>query len=177
MNVALGRLSLASLCFAVAVVGCARTTGGSTASGSSGATLFYPTGTVPPENWKAQRESGIYPADTAKDCCFLAGQAHMTLDNPQGAQRAVFSFYVPAVKPLTERPESVSVAFDGVSSGAPAPLTTGAQDVLVNIPASVRDRAHLTATLTMSYAWVPKDVGLNGDTRHLSVILTKVGYI
>jgi hypothetical protein len=101
----------------------------------------------------------------------------MTLDNPAGSQRAVFSFFVPSVKPLQDKPERVSVALDGVRTGAPAVLAPGAQDVIVSIPASLEQRPHLRATLVMGTAWIPSKAGINGDQRELSVMLTRVGYI
>jgi hypothetical protein len=144
---------------------------------ASPSTIVYPAGIVPPADWHAQTHNGVYAADSAKQCCFLAGRAVVTLDNPPGAQRAVFSFYVPAVKPFEHKTERVTVAFNGKQAGAPADLPTGAQSVIFTIPPALRNKPHIVASLKMSTTWVPRRIGLNADGRVLSIMLTQVGYI
>jgi hypothetical protein len=146
-------------------------------SASPAPALFYPTGIVPPGNWSQEVADGVYSADTQQQCCFLAGKSEFTLDNPPGARLAVFKFYVPSVKPFAKTPERVSAAFNGIPTGTPAELATGMHDVIFTIPASLRGKARLTASLAMSVKWIPKQIGLNADTRELSIILLQVGYI
>ncbi len=139
--------------------------------------VVYPAGIVPPEDWTSATRAGVYSSDSPKGCCFLAGHSLLTLDNPPGSQLAVFTFFVPSVKPLAREPESVSVSFDGIPSGKPAELAPGIQNVSLPIPESLRKKGHLTASLAMSVTWVPQRIGLNGDRRELSVMLVRVGYI
>jgi hypothetical protein len=150
---------------------------GSPSSGSPAPALFYPPGIVPPGNYTAETSDGIYSADTAAQCCFMAGKATLTLDHPVGAQLAVFKMFVPSVKPFLKDSERVTVAFNGVQAGAPAILPAGLHDVIFTIPAALRGKHRLTATLAMSIKWVPKNIGLNADERELSILLLRVGYI
>jgi len=149
----------------------------SATSTASGAPLFYPPGVVPPGDWQAQTRDGIYSADTADQCCFLAGHALLTLDVTPNAQLAVFKFFVPSVKPLLAAKERVTLTLNGVPAGTPADLTPGTHDVIFTIPTSLRGKHRLTAALAMSIVWVPKKIGLNADERELSVMLLRVGYI
>jgi hypothetical protein len=145
-------------------------------SASPGAPLFYPPGIEPPGDWTAQQHDGIYSSDTAAQCCFLAGRARLTLDNPPGSQLAVFKFFVPTVKPLAAG-ERVTVTVNGIQAGTPALLPAGMHDVIFTIPPSLRGKTHLTASLAMSVVWTPKRIGLNADERELSIMLLRVGYI
>jgi hypothetical protein len=149
----------------------------SATSAASGAPLFYPPGVVPPGDWQAQTRDGIYSADTADQCCFLAGHALLTLDVTPNAQLAVFKFFVPSVKPLLAAKEHVTLTLNGIPAGTPADLTPGIHDVIFTIPTSLRGKRQLAAALAMSIVWVPKKIGLNADERELSVMLLRVGYI
>jgi hypothetical protein len=158
------------------LVACSRAQSENAASASPGAPLVFPAGIEPPGDWTAQQHDGLYSSDTVAQCCFLAGRARLTLDNPPGAQLAVFKFFVPTVKPLAAG-ELVTVSFNGVAAGKPALLPAGMHDVIFTIPPRLRATPHLTATLVMSVKWVPKKIGLNSDERELSIMLLRVGYI
>ena len=144
---------------------------------STGGANVYPPGIVAPAGYADALHEGIYASDAPKTCCFLAGSALLTLDNPAGAQLAVFTFYVPSVAPLQKNAERVHVSFNGRPAGAPALLSPGMQDVSFPIPPALRGLRHLTAALNMSVKWVPKKIGLNEDRRELSVMLVRIGYI
>jgi len=77
---------------------------------------------------------------------------------------------------MQSKPERVTIALDGIKSGA-FDLAPGAHDVTLSIPTALRRERRIVASLTMSIAWVPAKTGVNGDTRELSVMLLKVGYI
>ena len=95
----------AALGLAAALTACAHdraqdASGGSRAGGGS---TIYPAGIVAPADFADAMHAGIYASDAPKTCCFLAGSALLTLDNPPGSQLAVFTFYVPSVAPLAEK--------------------------------------------------------------------------
>jgi hypothetical protein len=147
------------------------------ANATAAQAAIYPAGIVPPADWAGSRRAGIYPAETPKACCFLAGTSLLVLDNPPGSQLVVFTFYVPSVAPLMKNRERVTVRFNGKLAAPPSELSPGMQDVTVTIPASLRPQRHLAASLGMSIKWVPKTIGLNDDRRELSIMLIRVGYI
>ncbi len=169
----------AALGLAAALTACARDRAQDSSSGSSagGGSTIYPAGIVAPADFADAMHAGIYASDAPKTCCFLAGSALLTLDNPPGSQLAVFTFYVPSVAPLAKNAERVHVSFNGRPAGAPAVLSPGMQDVTFAIPPPLRGFRHLTAALNMSVKWVPKKIGLNEDRRELSVMLVRIGYI
>jgi hypothetical protein len=138
---------------------------------------FFPLGVVPPANWQQQQRDGVWSADTRASCCFLAKRADVRLTNPAGTQMVAFVIYVPSNGPLTSKPVTLSCAFDDVSAGPPARLKLGMQTVSFAVPAVLRSKANLTATLESSVTWVPAQLGLGNDRRELSVILQRVGYI
>lgn len=171
---------LSVVCLSVLMVACSRgqiQKPEAVASAPPTPSVVYPAGIVPPEDWSTATRQGVYSSESPKTCCFLAGHSTLTLDNPPGSQLAVFTFFVPSVKPLLKTPESVSVKFDGIASGKPAQLLPGIQNVSLPIPEALRKRGHLTASLAMPVTWVPQRIGLNGDRRELSVMLVRVGYI
>ena len=177
MTRTLSRIAV-SLGLAAALAACAHDrTQAASDSNASGSATIYPAGIVVPGDYADAAHAGIYASDAPKTCCFLAGSALLTLDNPPGAQLAVFTFYVPSVAPLLKNAERVHLNLNGKPAGAPAVLSPGMQDVTFAIPASLRQRRHLTAALNMSVKWVPKKIGLNEDRRELSVMLVRIGYI
>lgn len=158
------------------LAGCAHDRNQNSAA-TAGGPAVYPAGIVAPADYVSGVRTGIYSSDDPKTCCFLAGNAQLTLDNPAGAQLAVFTFYVPSVAPLLKNAEVVRMRFDGRPAGAPAHLSPGMQDVTIPIPPPLRSRVRIAATVNMSVTWVPKKIGLNDDLRQLSVMLIRVGYI
>lgn len=172
----LRRLSVA-IAVMVAVIACSHDQNAAATGASASSSTLYPAGIVPPADWASELHAGIYSSDTEKTCCFLAGSPLLTLENPAGAKVAVFTFYVPTVKPLTDQPERVSAKLNGVSAGPPIQLTPGMQNVPFTIPPAMRQQRHIVASLDMSVKWIPKKVGLNNDQRELSVMLIRVGYI
>ena len=165
------------LCFAVLATACSRGTDNTSAQPSStSSAILYPPGIVAPSDWATAVQQGVWGTNVPEQCCFLNGHPTLVLDNPPGSQIVVFTFYVPSVKPLLKRREQVTAAFNGILVGSSV-LTSGMQNVSFTIPPSLRNRSHIAASLSMSYAWVPRKLGLNADRRELSVMLTRVGYI
>jgi len=138
--------------------------------------LFYPAGIVPPASRAAAIDQGLYPETTSTACCFLSGAARLRLAKPIGALRVVLEFNVPDTPPFAGQPERVSVAFGGISVGPPIALVKGVQDVSLPLPARLANEGVVTAALRMSIAYVPKQIGMNEDTRRLSIMLLRVRY-
>jgi hypothetical protein len=138
--------------------------------------LFYPAGIVPPASRAAAIDRGLYPETTSSACCFLSGTARLRLATPTGARRVVFEFNVPDTPPFAGRPERVSMAFGGSSTSPSIALVKGVQDVSVPLPARLVDERIVTVALRMSISYVPKQLGMNEDTRRLSIMLLRVRY-
>jgi hypothetical protein len=137
--------------------------------------LILPPGIVPFENATSAVIAGVYPV-THGTCCFLAPKAHVTLDKPAGSLQVTFNFYTPKIGSYYDG-ETVTVDAGGKSaSGA---LKKGPRRWIVvsmALPPKYRYQTSVPVTITASKTVVPKKIGVNGDTRNLGVILTKVEY-
>jgi hypothetical protein len=146
-----------------------------TPSPAANSHLVYPKGIVPFANEASAQLHGLYPAQTARRCCFLAGHARLRLAKPIGARTAVFWFYVPKLAPFKGRRERVTVAFEGTASGT-ADLAVGYRNARFSLPTPLAHQATVEASVTMSILFVPRQIRLNNDTRPLSIVLTQVSY-
>jgi hypothetical protein len=107
----------------------------------------------------------------------IAPHAVLKLNNPPNSELAVFHIYVPKVPPYDGRGVRLSCAFEGVSAGAPQWLAVGIHNVTFEIPPGLRAKTGIVATLEMAPSWNPQKYGFGRDSRDLSVMLLKVGYI
>jgi hypothetical protein len=135
---------------------------------------FYPAGVIMPDN--ADSSDGVYAVAERDRCCFLASSARLHLHKPLGAKHIFFRFLVPQVPPFANEPERVYVTFNGVRVGNPVALAEGWHDVQFTLPDRLAASRDLTAELRMTISFVPSDLGLNADTRRLSILLTSVSY-
>ncbi|HET9392518.1 MAG TPA: hypothetical protein VFO29_03175 [Candidatus Rubrimentiphilum sp.] len=138
--------------------------------------LYYPPGVIPPASAAEGARQGLY-LDTAPDlCCFLNGSPSLQLRRPLRAGVVVFTFEVPHTAPFADQPERVQMFFNNISAGPPVTLTAGIHEVSFRLTRSLARSAQLTATMRMSVAYVPKQIGMNDDTRQLSIKLLRVDY-
>ncbi len=138
--------------------------------------LYYPPGVIPPDSAAAGARQGIY-LDTAPDlCCFLNGKPSLRLRKPFGASVVVFKFDVPDTAPFANRPERVAIFFNALLAGPPVNLSPGTHEVSFRLTPSLARSSALTAAMRMSVAYVPKQIGMNDDTRQLSIKLLRVDY-
>jgi len=138
-------------------------------------TLYYPPGIAAPRGEADAQRRGIYLETTHETCCFLSGSPTLDLRKPAGAAVVVFSFFVPATQPFSHRPERVSVFFNGVPAGKAA-LASGAHELRFRLAPFLAKGSRLTATMRMSVSYIPKELGMNDDTRRLSIKLLRVAY-
>jgi len=135
----------------------------------------YPGGLVLPQDETAAEKRGVYPAAGGETCCFLAKTAAIVLAKPAGATTAIFTFFVPDFAPFANAPERVTITFNGIAL-RPVDVSKGLHDVAVTLPRSLAKKATINAFLDMAIAYVPANIGINSDTRTLSIVLTQVRY-
>jgi len=113
---------------------------------------------------------GVYP-DLPSRCCFLANHATFGIITPVSARSLTLNVYVPNVSIPDE--QRLTIRIDGG-----APIETGILKkgtfaaVRIPLPPSHNPKKHVE--ILPAYSFVPKDLGMNADDRHLSVILTSV---
>lgn len=135
----------------------------------------YPGGLVPPQDATVAQRRGVYPAAGGETCCFLAKTAAIVLAKPAGATTAIFTFFVPDFAPFAVASERITMTFNGIAL-RPVDVPKGLHDVPVTLPRSLVKKASVNAFLDMGIAYVPANVGINSDTRTLSIVLTQVRY-
>lgn len=138
-------------------------------------TMHYPPGIAAPRGEADAQRRGVYLETAPAACCFLGADAAFELRKPAGDSTIVFSFLVPATAPFAHAPEIVNVLFEGVPAGS-APLSPGVHDVRFRLSPAMAKRTRITSSMHMSISYVPKQIGMNGDTRRLSIKLLRVSY-
>lgn len=151
---------------------CASQSGGAS-HGVSGSAANYPPGIAPFANNVVAARAGLY-TNPGRNCCFVGPRAHLILKKPAGALIVRFSFYVPNVPPYATG-ESVTVSAAGRRA-------TGANvsgkwiTVTLHLPERYRNETGVPVTIIASKSMTPQKLGLNSDTRNLSVVLVSVDY-
>lgn len=137
-------------------------------------TLTYPNGVVTTGDAQSKLR-GIFPTAGADagSCCWLGPEADFRVMAPAGARVLTLTTYEPVIPKLSDA-QSVSLldaAGHVVSARRVAP---GKQTV--NLPLSKKSVTNgaVSVRLRMGSSIVPKDAGLNGDPRRLSVMLISV---
>ena len=87
----------------------------------------------------------------------------------------VFRVYVPDFKPFANAPERIKTILGGVKMASVA-VPRGMHTLSFELPKRLAKSDTIRATLTMATSYVPKDIGVNNDTRTLSIILVDVSY-
>lgn len=135
----------------------------------------YPGGLELPPDATVAQQRGVYPAAGGETCCFLAKSATIVLAKPAGAATAIFTFFVPDFAPFASAPERIAMTFNGIAL-RPIDVPKGMHDVAVTLPRSLVKKGNLSAFLDMAISYVPANIGINSDTRTLSIVLTQVRY-
>lgn len=150
---------------------------GSASNGSqnSAAVAVYPAGIEPFRNPTLADKAGLYTSFSIHNCCFIQQRARLTLDKPVGARTATLQFFVPDVAPFRKGGQSVTVSVEGAKatgSGAAGKWIA----VSLALPPRFIGRTAVPVEISAAKSFNPAKLGMNGDTRDLSVILQKVDY-
>jgi hypothetical protein len=145
------------------------------ASSAPAPAFSYPAGLVVPRGETVAVTRGVYPAAGGETCCFLAKSATIVLSKPAGATTAIFTFFVPDFPPFANARERIAMTFDGIAT-RPVDVPKGLHDVAVTLPSALAGKGRVHAFLDMSISYVPAQIGVNTDTRTLSIVLTQVRY-
>ncbi|HET9097158.1 MAG TPA: O-antigen ligase family protein [Candidatus Baltobacteraceae bacterium] len=119
--------------------------------------------------------SGLYPGTDAGNCCWMGPDAVIKVAVTPGADTLLLNVYMPdfAVK---RGPQSLRVQVNGGRPVLHCCLGSGEHEVTVPLPRAARHGValvHLRAGTT----FVPRDLGLNDDPRHLSIMIREVGFL
>lgn len=121
---------------------------------------------------QAPGPAGVYADPNPAQCCWMGKRAIFTFASAEKARQLEFTFFAPQY-PAGLGPEAFTLRFDGQSSVTRCCYDAGLHDLLIPLPSNLRN-GPLEVTIEAKFAFVPKDFGMNGDVRSLSVIARKV---
>lgn len=140
-----------------------------------GASTYYPTGIgygLPSD--ASANVRGLYAGADEGECCWLSDSPILRLEAPTSAASLILTFFVPNYAPFQNSSEALTVAIDG---GRPTRLccfTPGMHQVPVALPG--KRGSIVRVSIVPSIWFVPQTLGLDDDTRRLSVLLREVDY-
>jgi hypothetical protein len=132
--------------------------------------MSYPDGVVVAPSGP-DAASGVFPEPAGNPCCWLSAKAHFAVSAKKGSKALRLAVYVVDVAGLATG-QSVSLVDAKGKTIAERLVHLGPQSVTFPVP-SPGAHGTVEVTLVMGKSVVPKDAGLNGDVRRLSVMLSK----
>lgn len=142
---------------------------------TGGAHPAYPPGIVTPASVQDAVRAGLYPGDTADQCCFLSDRATIEFAAPATAHYATLTFYVPEHRPFDKHSERVIVMRAGRTIST-NDFPKGTHSLRLQLPSAGAGYARRSVTLRMALAYVPKALGINDDVRKISIMLVSITY-
>lgn len=116
--------------------------------------------------------SGVSDAVTADSCCWLYRRARLLVQAPARSDTLLITIFIPGYA-ILGKPQSFSVRVDDGPLQARCCYEAGLHVLAIHVAPVRRDRV-LRVTIVPQYTFVPADLGMNDDTRHLSVMLRSV---
>ena len=132
--------------------------------------LAYPHGLKDPSNIV----SGVYPGSNAGNCCWVSTRAEIKVVVPPGADTLLLNVYLPDFS-VRSGANALNVQIDGARPVRRCCLGAGEHELTIPLPRAASGL--LTIKLWPDHTFVPKELGLNLDPRHLSVMLRDVGFL
>jgi hypothetical protein len=147
------------------------------ASATAGQPDIYPAGIVAARDANGKNTSvGVYPVSSAEaqSCCWLAPEASFRVLANNDVRELRLTVYEPKIGRLATSSQQVSLLDANGRVFATRPVASGLQTVTLPVPRDVVGSGVVAVRLRMAVSVVPKDAGVNGDTRDLSLILQEV---
>lgn len=115
---------------------------------------------------------GIYPSDPTT-CCFIGTHAAFAMHVPENTRWLTMTFYAPDYSFYGR--QRLAIRVDGALALRTDALERGATTT-IRVPVSAVDAKGGTLRITIdpSFSFVPRQMGINGDTERLSVVLSSV---
>jgi hypothetical protein len=143
-------------------------------SAESAAAAVYPAGIKQFKNPAAAYNAGLYASYSMHNCCFIRQHASLTLDKPAGARAATLQFFVPDAVPYKSG-QTITVSVAGASATG---SSTAGKWIAVSLamPPQYIARTAVPIEIVAAKSINPAKLGINADTRDLSVVLQRVDY-
>lgn len=132
---------------------------------------YYPVGLHGPSDVL----SGIYPGTGSGNCCWLSRRGVFKVRVPHGADTLLLNVIEPDYAIRTGK-QSLRVRVNGGPVQAQCCFGAGEYEFAFRLPADVEDRPLVTVRLWSGQTFVPKEIRLNLDPRHLGMLLRGVAF-
>ncbi len=146
----------------------------------SGVLWSLPPGVVVPDAVRGALDvEGLYPSTIANDrmCCWLATRARVLSRKTAPAKRLEVTVYVPDYPFFHAHPQGLAVSIDGAPVQRRCCYGPGVYTLTFDLPARMRGkRGDVPLAFATTGDFVPVREHVNADTRHLGVVLMRVGY-
>lgn len=161
-----------ALWFVLVTAGCAPHPNGAT--NEAPAVAVYPPGIQAFKNPTAAFNAGLYISYATRDCCFIKQHAHLMFDKPAGARFATLYFFTPNAAPY-KTGQKVTVSVPGATATGTG---VGGKWVTVSLalPPAYISKTMVPVEIATTKAFNPAKLGINGDSRELSVVLRRVDF-
>ena len=118
--------------------------------------------------------TGIYPGTDAGNCCWVGARAIFRISVPRSADTFLLNIYLPDFG-TPKNGQSIRVQIGSAPVQLRCCLGTGEHELLFTLPAQAR-HGDVLIQLWPSNTFVPKEIGLNQDPRHLSILLRSIAF-
>lgn len=118
---------------------------------------------------------GVYPSTTPHDpaCCWIGPDAVLPVAVRAGTRTLELSVYLPSYSPF--EPHGQRVTISAPQAGTSTRLVPlGSSDLIVHFSERAARNEVVTLHVHSAVAIVPAEIGLNGDRRHLALIVRSV---
>jgi O-antigen ligase len=133
--------------------------------------LVYPRGIADP----SEIVTGIYGGTDAGNCCWISTRAEIRIAAPADDDTLLLNVYLPDFS-VRGGSQTLFVQIDDARPVRRCCLGAGEHELAIPLPRAARHGV-LTIRLWPDRTWVPKELGLNQDPRHLSMMLRDVGFL
>jgi O-antigen ligase len=131
----------------------------------------YPTGL----NGPSDVISGIYLGTDRGNCCWLGASGSLKISVPYGADTLLVTVFVPNyVAP--KGGQSLRLQVDAAAPQQRCCFGAGQHEFAFRLPPTVREHPDIMVRLSAGATFVPKELGLNGDTRRLSFLIRGIAF-
>lgn len=118
--------------------------------------------------------AGIYPGTAADNCCWMGARATLKVTVPAGADTLLVNVYLPKFG-APAHGQSLRVRIGKAPAQERCCFGAGEHELTFALPASARHGIAFVQLRTRS-TFVPREIGLNQDPRHLSVLIRGIAF-
>jgi O-antigen ligase len=118
---------------------------------------------------------GIYPGTDRGNCCWLSERGAFAVRVPHGADTLLLNVIEPDYAVPTGN-QSLRVRVNDSPEQRRCCFGAGEYEFTFQLPRDVGARPLLTVHLSAGRTFVPRDIGLNQDPRHLSLIIRSIAF-